>query len=122
MLEQDVGLKITKAKSEIKRNESCTYTCLRGNDSTFLGQGQCFDGLNHEVPRKVTADETDHLVVVQASDRVVVRRAMEDLPDLLQEAFPVELSGTHEGVLSQQNVLASQGCVETTATSTDLVI
>ena len=91
-----------------------TYACLRGDDPTLLGQRQCFDGLNHEVPREVTADEADHLVVVQPRDRVVVRRAVEDLPDLLQEALAVELGGAHEGVLPQQDVLAPQGCVETT--------
>ena len=55
-------------------------------------------------------------MIVQASDRVIVGRAVEDLPDLLKEAFPIELSSTHKGILSQQNVFASQGCVEAIAT------
>lgn len=89
-----------------------TYTRFRGYDSAFLSQRQCFDGFNHQVPREVTADKTDHLVVVEAGDCVIVRRAVEHLAYLLEEALSIELSRAHERVLPQENVLASQGCVE----------
>ena len=51
-------------------------------------------------------------MVVEAGDRVIVWCAVEDLPDLLEEAFPVELGRAHESILPQENMLASQGGVE----------
>lgn len=54
-------------------------------------------------------------MIVEPSDRMIVRGAVEDLPDLLEEALSIQLGGAHEGVFSQQNVLTSQRCVETTA-------
>lgn len=51
-------------------------------------------------------------MVVEACDCVIVWCAVEDLPDLLEEAFPVELRRAHESILPQENMLASQGGVE----------
>ena len=47
-------------------------------------------------------------MVVEAGDCVVVRRAVEHLPDLLEEALPIELGGADESILSQEDVLTSQ--------------
>ena len=40
-------------------------------------------------------------MIVESGDAVVKGSAVEDLPDLLKETLPVELSGRHEGVLLQ---------------------
>lgn len=51
-------------------------------------------------------------MVVESSYDLVVRSRVEDFLDLLQEAPPVELSGRHKCILTQQDVLTSQRCVE----------
>lgn len=51
-------------------------------------------------------------MVVESSYDLVVRSRVEDFLDLLQEATPVELSGRHKCILTQQDVLTSQRCVE----------
>lgn len=52
------------------------------------------------------------MVVVEARDDMVVRRAVKDLPYLLQEAFSVELRRADKGILAQENVLAAKGRVK----------
>ena len=90
-----------------------TYACFLGYLAALLGEGDGLDGFDHEVAREVTADEADHLVVVQASNSVVIRRAMKNLPDLLQEALPIQLCGADKGVFSQEDVFSSKSGVET---------
>ena len=73
---------------------------------------QSLDSLDDKVPREVRADQADHLVVIKSSDDFVVRRRVEHLLDLLQEGLAIELCCRHESILSEQNVLTSQGGVE----------
>ena len=44
-------------------------------------------------------------MIIQSSDDFVVGRRMEHFPDLLQEAFPVQGSGTNKSVFSKKDVL-----------------
>ena len=89
-----------------------TYPSLL-RDSSLLCEWQGLDCFDHEVPWEVTADEADHLVVVQASYCVIVWRAVEHFPNLLEEALSVKLSSTNKSIFSQENVLTLQGCIET---------
>ena len=52
-------------------------------------------------------------MVVQPCDRVVVWSAVKHLSNLLQKALSVELSGTHEGVFPQEDVLTFECGIET---------
>ena len=52
-------------------------------------------------------------MVIKAGNDMVVWSRVEYLPDLLEEALSVELSGTNKGILSEQDVFAFQGCIET---------
>ena len=60
-----------------------TYPRFDGDSSIFLGYWECLDGLNHEIPREITADEANHLMVIKSSNRMIIRSTMENLPDLL---------------------------------------
>ena len=89
-----------------------TYACLCRYRCAF-GEWQSFNGFNHKVSREVTANQTNHLMVVEAGDDVVVRGAVEHFPDLLQETLSVQLSRRSERVFAQKDVLALQSCAET---------
>lgn len=54
-------------------------------------------------------------MVIESSYHMIVRSRVEHFPNLLQEALPVELSRTSEGILPQKNVFSLQSCVETTS-------
>ena len=81
-----------------------TYPSFDGYRSVFLGDWKCLDGLYHQVSWKITAYETDHLMVVQSSDGMIVRRTVKHLADLLQKAFSVELGSRNESVFSQEDM------------------
>lgn len=89
-----------------------TYTGLGRNGPVFLRKWQRLDGFDHQISREVTADEADHLVIIESRNNVIVRSAVEDLANLLQEALSVELRGADKRVLSQENVLTSQRRIE----------
>lgn len=90
-----------------------TYSVLGRNGSVLLRKWQRLDRLDHQIAWKVTANQANHLVIVESRDNMVVRCAVENLPYLLQKAFSVELCGADKGILSQKNVLASKRRVET---------
>lgn len=92
---------------------SGTYSVLGRNGSVLLRKWQRLDRLDHQIAWKVAANQANHLMIVESRDDMVVRRAVEYLPYLLQKAFSVELCGADEGILSQKNVLASKRRVET---------
>ena len=51
-------------------------------------------------------------MVVEACDHMVIRRAVENLPNLLQKALAVELRRGHKRIFLQQDVLAAESRVE----------
>ena len=73
---------------------------------------QCLDCFDYEVAREVTADQADHLVVVQGCYYFVVGRGVEHLLNLLEERFSVELRGGDKGVFAKEDMLAAKSCVE----------
>lgn len=68
--------------------ELITYTSLL-TAIPFLCKRQCFDRFNHCRSREVTANQADHLMVIQTCDHVVVRRAVEYFPNLLEESLAI---------------------------------
>ena len=93
-----------------------------GRDFCLLGEREHLNGFDHESAGEVTADETDHLEVVEAGYRMIVGRAVKDLPNLLQKALSVELGSAHEGVLAEGNMVALEGGVETSGQMMALTI
>lgn len=51
-------------------------------------------------------------MIIQSGYSVVVRRAVEHLPYLLQEALSIELSRADKCVFTEENVLATESSIE----------
>ena len=89
-------------------------------DLTFLRNRKSFDSLYHQVSWEVRTYKTDHLMIVKASDLLIVWCAVEYFPDLLQEALSIQRGGWCKRVLSQQNMFSFQSCIETKNLITNL--
>lgn len=89
-----------------------TYTRFLRDSASFLTHRKGFYSFDHEISREITTDETDHLVVVEACDRVVVWGAVEHFPYLLQKTLSVQLGCGYESILSQQDMLSFESGVE----------
>ena len=73
----------------------------------MAGDWERLDCLNYQLSREVAAYQTDHLLVVKSCYDFVMGGRMEDLLDLLEERFSVQLGSRYEGVLSEQNMFPS---------------
>ena len=79
----------------------------------FFWQWQCFNRFDHQISWEITTNKTDHLMVVKASDCMIVGCTMKHFSYLLQKAFSIELSGTNESIFSKQNVLTLKSRIKT---------
>ena len=78
----------------------------------LLSDRQSLHSLNDQVTREVTANQADHLVVVEGRYNLIVRGRMEYFLNLLKEWLSVELSGRDKGIFAEKDMLTFESGVE----------